>query len=75
MAMSISERREYQRSERAALAESGYPFDDLDDRVCRECGCCDVIACPDGCWWVQADLCSACAAELAPRAHTVKVDD
>ena len=27
---------------------------------CRECGCTDARACPGGCSWVEADLCSAC---------------
>lgn len=30
-------------------------------RACRECGCTDQIACDGGCWWVEDDLCSACA--------------
>ena len=29
-------------------------------RRCRICGCMDQQACPGGCWWVGADLCSAC---------------
>lgn len=29
-------------------------------RKCRVCGCHDQQACPGGCWWVGADLCSAC---------------
>lgn len=28
--------------------------------VCRKCGCTDNNACPDGCFWVEEDLCSAC---------------
>jgi hypothetical protein len=33
---------------------------------CRICGCTDAAACPVGCSWVQADLCSVCAdVELA----------
>ena len=31
-------------------------------RRCRACGCTDALACAGGCWWVEADLCSACAA-------------
>lgn len=35
------------------------------DRTCRECGCSELHACVDDdgvpCWWVQEDLCSACA--------------
>ena len=30
-------------------------------RSCRKCGCTDERACPNGCWWVEADLCSRCA--------------
>lgn len=29
--------------------------------TCRVCGCTDWQACPRGCWWVEDDLCSACA--------------
>lgn len=29
-------------------------------RVCRACGCTDMSACDDGCYWVEDDLCSAC---------------
>jgi hypothetical protein len=29
-------------------------------RSCRKCGCTDSRACPSGCYWVEADLCSAC---------------
>lgn len=30
-------------------------------RSCRICGCTELHACPGGCHWVAADLCSACA--------------
>ncbi len=30
-------------------------------RVCRVCNCTDMRACPEGCEWVEEDLCSACA--------------
>lgn len=31
-------------------------------RTCRACGCTDARACqPGGCYWVEWDLCSACA--------------
>lgn len=33
-------------------------------RACRECGCTDIHACPGGCSWVEADLCSGCATQL-----------
>ena len=29
--------------------------------TCRVCGCTDYQACPGSCWWVEPDLCSACA--------------
>ena len=35
----------------------------LDVPMCRTCGCTDARACEDGCWWVEADLCSSCAPE------------
>ncbi|WP_374569662.1 hypothetical protein [Phenylobacterium sp.] len=28
--------------------------------VCRVCGCWQLAACDDGCWWVEDDLCSSC---------------
>lgn len=30
--------------------------------ICRICGCTEENACPDGCFWVETDLCSKCAA-------------
>lgn len=40
-------------------------FDDEDTDKCRVCGCTNWSACPDPetgtCWWVEEDLCSACA--------------
>ena len=39
-------------------------------RTCRECGCWECNACWDDdigpCWWVEADLCSHCAAGGTP---------
>lgn len=32
--------------------------------TCRICGCTDDHACEGGCWWVEADLCSTCAAAM-----------
>lgn len=29
-------------------------------RACRVCGCTDECACPEGCEWVETDLCSGC---------------
>ncbi|MGH0054172.1 MAG: hypothetical protein ACQ5SW_12350 [Sphaerochaetaceae bacterium] len=34
-------------------------------RACRVCGCTDYHACAEGCYWVEADLCSACARKLS----------
>jgi hypothetical protein len=33
---------------------------DILKRKCRVCGCTEMQACPDGCYWTEADLCSAC---------------
>ena len=30
--------------------------------TCRKCGCTDNHACPGGCYWIEPDLCSRCAA-------------
>jgi hypothetical protein len=32
-----------------------------DTRKCRVCGCTDDMACPGGCFWIEPNLCSACA--------------
>jgi hypothetical protein len=29
--------------------------------ACRVCGCSHWDPCPEGCWWVEPDLCSSCA--------------
>lgn len=58
----IAERRAYQRIARAELAHDGIDVDD--GQACRECGCTELLACPDGCWWVEADLCNVCATEM-----------
>ncbi len=36
----------------------------FDERKCRVCGCTDYCACPGGCYWVEWDLCSACAEKM-----------
>lgn len=28
--------------------------------ICRECGCTEQDACPEGCGWAEPDLCTAC---------------
>ena len=35
--------------------------------VCRVCGCTQHNACPGGCYWVEPDLCSACAESDGPQ--------
>ena len=30
------------------------------ERRCRVCGCTDECGCPEGCWWIEDDLCSSC---------------
>lgn len=39
--------------------KSRYSF--LKEKKCRVCGCTDICACSGGCYWVEDDLCSACA--------------
>lgn len=41
------------------------PFTEVYDQVCRVCGCTDLNGCSDGCYWVEEDLCSNCAAVTA----------
>lgn len=43
-------------------------------RTCRVCGCTDDDACEGGCWWVDADLCSACSFPGHVAAHAIDVD-
>lgn len=49
-----------------ASAEAVDVDTDIPVRTCRECKCTDTAACPGGCYWVEPDLCSACAPESAP---------
>jgi hypothetical protein len=53
----------------AAEAERGYDPAAItrvrERRRCRFCGCTDDRACRGGCWWVEPDLCSTCAAAAA----------
>ena len=32
----------------------------LEEPKCRVCGCTQDIGCPEGCYWVEEDLCSEC---------------
>ncbi len=42
--------------------------------VCRVCGCTDLYGCPDGCWWVEPDLCSQCDGMDDPIEHDMDGD-
>lgn len=44
------------------LAAGVGPWPGPEPASCRVCGCTDERACAGGCSWVEADLCSACAA-------------
>ncbi|MEJ0015675.1 MAG: hypothetical protein WDN25_03765 [Acetobacteraceae bacterium] len=37
-------------------------------RQCRACGCTDQVGCPEGCCWVEDDLCSRCKPGWLARA-------
>jgi hypothetical protein len=37
-------------------------------RACRGCGCTEHEPCPEGCSWVDPDLCTCCAAD-----HIIRV--
>lgn len=41
-------------------------------QICRVCGCTNFSACAGGCWWVEDELCSACA--IARSVRAAKVD-
>ena len=43
------------------------PWAPVPNAACRVCGCTDNRACLGGCWWVEADLCSACAGPRRKR--------
>lgn len=62
VAYTFDERRAYQQQVRASLEPGDRELVD-DELRCRGCGCSESIACPDGCGWVESDLCSACALE------------
>ncbi len=40
------------------------------ERRCRVCSCTDLQACPGGCSWASADLCSSCAAAAGADAES-----
>jgi hypothetical protein len=37
---------------------------------CRECGCTDAAGCAEGCWWVEAGLCSVCSPPIKKARRT-----
>lgn len=43
--------------------------------ACRVCGCTDDRACPGGCYWVEADLCSVCVEDPIDRARRISAED
>ncbi len=69
----IAERARYQEHERAVLADRGIKLGD--ETPCRECGCSDSLACPQGCGWAQPDLCSVCAAEVDELADPLAIPE
>ena len=46
-----------------AVAPDGYCGGFQFRQSCRVCGCSAYDPCQDGCWWVESDLCSTCAAK------------
>jgi len=38
-----------------------------DVQICRVCGCSNEDPCEGGCYWVEEDLCSACAKKLEEK--------
>jgi hypothetical protein len=69
VANTIAERAQYQTHQRALLADMGIELPD--EAPCRECGCTDSLACPQGCGWAQPDFCTVCADELEQLADPV----
>lgn len=51
----------------SAFLEAGWNVTQIRGTKCRVCGCTDEQACPNGCHWVEVNLCSACA----PAAHSI----
>ena len=66
----LEHRRAYQERERELIAS--FPSDVaaaiVAEQCCRGCGCSESLACEEGCWWLEADLCSSCSAEDAVEA-------
>lgn len=51
----------------AARSLMGAMYAVAEVQACRKCGCWEMEACEGGCWWVEEDLCSACAPKPRPR--------
>ena len=59
---------EYRRDRSLAAAVNNAIFTADRRRTCRVCGCSEYDPCEEGCYWVDADLCSSCEGEpAAPR--------
>lgn len=60
-----------QEQHRAFLRQIDPLIRDLDRALlgprCRGCGCTDLEGCPEGCWWVEPDLCSSCVERVGAR--------
>jgi hypothetical protein len=39
----------------------------MSEQSCRVCGCTDRCGCPEGCHWVEPDLCSVCSGATKKR--------
>lgn len=71
IAVVVSQRRDIEVL-RSRLAQLTQAFELFDVRVCRECRCTDDVACMTGCWWVEDDLCSSCADDLAASGSSLE---
>ena len=54
---------------KASIEELNFSIDN-DERICVNCGCSDLRACKDGCYWIDEDetsifgICSNCEESL-----------
>jgi hypothetical protein len=46
-----------------------------EEQKCRVCGCTDSSPCPDGCSWVEKDLCSACQGKEEKKTESASQPD
>ena len=72
MADAPPERHRPQRAPAAIPMATRSPPPEPGEQVCRECGYSDRNACADALdgpnWWIEEDLCSACAAQMQAAA-------